>query len=119
DTAPATQPEPVHYSYHYQAPRALTVRYTYRAPITAPVYSPGNTVWDRLAACESGGNWAINTGNGFYGGLQVTLGSWRAVGRQGYPNQASKAEQIARAKILQARQGWGAWPACTIKLGIR
>ncbi len=76
-------------------------------------------VWDRLAACESGGNWAINTGNGYYGGLQFSLSSWRAVGGQGYPHQASKAEQIARAEKLQAIQGWGAWPACTAKLGIR
>lgn len=76
-------------------------------------------VWDRLAACESGGNWAINTGNGYYGGLQFSLSSWRAVGGSGYPHQASKSEQIARAEILKARQGWGAWPACTAKLGLR
>lgn len=76
------------------------------------------SVWDRLAQCESGGNWAINTGNGFYGGLQFTLSSWRAVGGSGYPNQASRDEQIARAKILQSRQGWGAWPACSAKLGL-
>ncbi len=86
----------------------------------APVYSNvGGSVWNALAACESGGNWAINTGNGFYGGLQFTLSSWHAVGGTGYPNEASPAEQIARAQILQSRQGWGAWPACTAKLGIR
>lgn len=76
-------------------------------------------VWDRLAQCESGGNWAINTGNGYYGGLQFSLSSWRGVGGSGYPHQASKAEQIARAEALLARQGWGAWPACTAKLGLR
>lgn len=76
-------------------------------------------VWDRLAACESGGNWSINTGNGYYGGLQFTQSSWRAVGGSGSPNNASKSEQIARAKMLQARQGWGAWPACTAKMGLR
>lgn len=76
-------------------------------------------VWDRLAQCEAGGNWSINTGNGYYGGLQFTLGSWRAVGGTGYPHQASKSEQIARGEILKARQGWGAWPACTAKLGLR
>jgi len=76
-------------------------------------------IWDRIASCESGGNWSINTGNGYYGGLQFTLPSWKAVGGQGYPHQASKAEQIERAKILQSRQGWGAWPACTSKLGLR
>lgn len=76
-------------------------------------------VWDRLAACESGGNWSINTGNGYYGGLQFSLPTWRSVGGTGYPHQASKSEQIARAKILQARSGWGQWPACTAKLGLR
>src|SRR5262245_55838804 len=81
--------------------------------------SAGNSVWDRLAMCESSGNWAINTGNGFYGGLQFTLSSWRAVGGSGMPHHASKAEQIARAKKLKAIQGWGAWPACSKKLGLR
>lgn len=80
---------------------------------------PSNGVWDKIAACESGGNWSINTGNGFYGGLQFTLSSWHGVGGSGKPNQASKSEQIARAELLQARQGWGAWPACTAKLGLR
>jgi LysM repeat protein len=85
----------------------------------APVYSAGSSAWDSLAACEAGGNWAINTGNGFYGGLQFTLSSWHAVGGSGYPNQASREEQIARGEMLQARQGWGAWPACSAKLGLR
>ncbi len=76
-------------------------------------------VWDRIASCESGGNWNINTGNGYYGGLQFTLASWRGVGGSGYPNQASKTEQIARAQILQARQGWGAWPVCSVRAGVR
>ena len=57
--------------------------------------------WDRLAECESNGTWDINTGNGFYGGVQFTLSSWQAVGGEGYPHQASKAEQIKRAEILQ------------------
>ena len=76
-------------------------------------------VWDRLAQCESGGNWSINTGNGYYGGLQFSLGSWRAVGGSGYPHRASRAEQIRRGRRLKARQGWGAWPSCTRKLGLR
>lgn len=76
------------------------------------------SVWDRLAQCESGGNWAINTGNGYYGGLQFTLSSWQAVGGSGYPNQASREEQIHRGQILQSRQGWGAWPYCAHKLGL-
>ncbi len=79
----------------------------------------GGEAWDRLAACESGGNWHINTGNGYYGGLQFSLSSWQAVGGSGYPHQASKSEQIHRAEMLRARQGWGAWPACSAKLGLR
>ncbi len=84
----------------------------------APSYS-GNTVWDRLAQCESGGRWNINTGNGYYGGLQFSLSTWRAVGGTGYPHQHSRAEQIKRGQILQARAGWGQWPACSRKLGLR
>lgn len=90
-----------------------------QAPAPAPAAVADGSVWDRLAQCEAGGNWAINTGNGYYGGLQFTLSSWRAVGGTGYPHQASREEQIARGKMLLARQGWGAWPACTSKLGLR
>jgi hypothetical protein len=75
--------------------------------------------WDALAQCESGGNWSINTGNGFYGGLQFTLTSWRAVGGTGYPHQHGREEQIRRGIKLQAIQGWGAWPACSRKIGLR
>lgn len=88
-------------------------------PQVAPVTTTGGSVWDQLALCESGGNWAINTGNGFYGGLQFTLSSWRGVGGSGYPNEASREEQISRGEMLRARQGWGAWPACSSKLGLR
>jgi resuscitation-promoting factor RpfB len=77
------------------------------------------SVWDRLAQCESGGNWSINTGNGFYGGLQFSLGTWRAYGGSGMPNKASKTTQIAIARKVQADVGWGAWPACSSKLGLR
>ncbi len=76
-------------------------------------------VWDKIAQCESGGNWSINTGNGYYGGLQFSLSTWRAYGGSGMPHQAGKAQQIAIAKKVQAAQGWGAWPACTAKLGLR
>lgn len=76
-------------------------------------------VWDRLAACESGGNWSINTGNGYSGGLQFKQSTWNSVGGSGSPHNASKAEQIKRGKILQQRSGWGQWPACTAKLGLR
>jgi LysM repeat protein len=85
--------------------------------VAAPVVADGS-VWDRLAMCEATGNWAISTGNGFYGGLQFTVSSWAAVGGSGMPNQASREEQIMRGQMLQARQGWGAWPACAAKLGL-
>jgi len=85
----------------------------------SPDYSGGGTVWDRVAECESGGNWSINTGNGYYGGLQFALQSWRATGGTGYPHQASRSEQIRRAEILLDMQGWGAWPACSAQLGLR
>ena len=80
--------------------------------------TPSGSVWDKLAECESGGNWSINTGNGYYGGLQFSLSTWRAYGGTGMPHEASREEQIAVAKRVQADQGWGAWPACTAKLGI-
>lgn len=84
------------------------------------VSSPTNgNVWDQLAKCESGGNWSINTGNGYAGGLQFSQSSWKAVGGSGLASQASREEQIARAESLKARQGWGAWPACSSKLGLR
>jgi LysM repeat protein len=104
-----------------QPQQASTRSYTPTpTPKPAPTYSStGGGVWDRLAQCESGGNWSINTGNGYYGGLQFSLSSWRAVGGSGLPSNASKSEQIARAEKLKAVQGWGAWPACTAKLGIR
>lgn len=79
----------------------------------------GNSVWDRLAQCESGGNWSINTGNGFYGGVQFSASTWRAMGGSGLPHQHSRETQIAVAKKLQARAGWGQWPGCSSKLGLR
>jgi len=82
-------------------------------------YDPGDgSVWDRIAACESGGNWAINTGNGYYGGLQFTLGTWQANGGTGMPQDASREQQIAVAQHVQATQGWGAWPVCSVKAGV-
>lgn len=68
--------------------------------------------WDDLAACESTGNWAINTGNGFYGGVQFHPTSWRAVGGTGLPHEWSRIEQVYRAELLYQLQGAGAWPGC-------
>ncbi|GAA1176274.1 hypothetical protein GCM10009608_10450 [Pseudonocardia alaniniphila] len=77
------------------------------------------SLWDRVAQCESSGNWQTNTGNGFYGGLQFTMSTWRGFGGQGMPHQASRAQQIAVAQRVLATQGWKAWPVCSSKLGLR
>jgi resuscitation-promoting factor RpfA len=77
-------------------------------------------VWDRIAQCESGGNWHINTGNGYYGGLQFSAGTWRAYGGSAYAataDQASRSAQIAVASKVQHAQGWGAWPVCSARAG--
>ena len=68
--------------------------------------------WDAVAACESGGNWGIATGNGYYGGLQFTMGTWRANGGSGSPHNASREEQIRVAENVLKTQGIGAWPSC-------
>jgi resuscitation-promoting factor RpfA len=75
--------------------------------------------WDRIAQCESGGNWATATGNGYYGGLQFSPRTWRAFGGKGMPHRASKGQQIAVAERVLAVQGWKAWPACSRKAGYR
>jgi resuscitation-promoting factor RpfE len=68
--------------------------------------------WDAVAACESGGNWSINTGNGYYGGLQFTMGTWQSHGGSGSPHSASREEQIRVAENVLQNQGIGAWPSC-------
>ncbi len=77
--------------------------------------------WDKLAQCESGGNWNINTGNGYQGGLQFSPSTWRAHGGGQYAataNQATREQQIAVAENVLATQGWGAWPSCSSSLGL-
>jgi hypothetical protein len=71
-----------------------------------------------LRQCESGGNYSINTGNGYYGAYQFDLGTWRSVGGSGYPNQASPATQDALAYRLYQERGWSPWPACSARLGL-
>jgi hypothetical protein len=118
-----------------QAKQEAAVKAAREAQITSPVEASGEgriqplssttsgyTVWDELAnECESGGNWSINTGNGFYGGLQISEDTW--IGEGGlqyaqYPNQATREQQIAIAEKILADQGWGAWPGCSAKLGL-
>jgi len=78
-----------------------------------------DSAWDKLAQCESGGNWSINSGNGYYGGIQFNASTWHAFGGEGLPHQASRSEQIAVAERTLAAQGWNAWPACSRKMGLR
>jgi LysM repeat protein len=138
DNAPAPQPAPAPEPEHESPATATPHASVAPAPqaTTAPQKSAPQTttkkqkvlatdtvkssgsVWDEIAQCESGGNWHINTGNGFYGGLQFTLSSWKAVGGTGLPSNASKSEQIMRAKKLQKLQGWNAWPVCSKKAGL-
>jgi uncharacterized protein YabE (DUF348 family) len=74
---------------------------------------PDGSVWDRIAQCEAGGNWHANTGNGYYGGLQFNLGTWRAYGGPSRPDLVSREQQIAIAeKVRAASGGYGAWPVC-------
>ena len=101
--------------------KPATIKRGTKAKSSAPLVANGS-VWDSLAQCEAGGNWAINTGNGFSGGLQFTPSTWLAYGGGQYAPQAhlaTREQQIAVASKVQAGQGWGAWPACTAKLGLR
>jgi resuscitation-promoting factor RpfB len=92
-------------------------------PEAAPKADSTNVggTWQALAQCESGGNWSINTGNGYYGGLQFSQSSWLGAGGGKYaplPHMASASEQIATAEVLRSNGGWGHWPACAAKLGL-
>ena len=77
------------------------------------------SAWDKLAQCESGGNWNINTGNGYSGGMQFNAVDLARIRRQGHAAQASGPQQIAVAERILAAQGWGAWPSCSSKMGLR
>lgn len=90
------------------------------AATAAPAEAAGS-VWDRVARCESGGNWQINTGNGYYGGLQFSRSTWAGYGGGSYAstaNRASKSQQIAIARRVLSSQGPRAWPVCSRKAGL-
>jgi resuscitation-promoting factor RpfA len=104
---------------------AVVAGATVAVPLTVALASPAGAAstrtWDRLAQCESGGRWHINTGNGYYGGLQFSQPTWRAYGGAAHAPRAdlaSKASQIRIAERVLDGQGWGAWPACSRKLGL-
>ena len=84
-----------------------------------PASATPTRTWDRIAACESGGDWHINTGNGYHGGLQFDPDTWRAFGGEGKAYKASKERQIEVAERVLRAQGWRAWPACSRKVGMR
>lgn len=85
---------------------------------TVTADAASEATWDRVAQCESGGVWSINTGNGYYGGLQFAHSTWKSHGGKGYAHQASKAEQIRIAEKVLRSQGPGAWPVCGRKAGL-
>lgn len=117
-----TQPPPTTTT---EAPQATQATTTTEAPPAVRPAGQGSgdpnddASWYRLMECESGGKgWAVNTGNGYYGGLQFDLPSWRAAGGSGYPHQASAAEQIRRGRIwYEANGGWRSWPGCSRSFG--
>lgn len=99
-------------------------------PTTVPTQTPtptpevksaaivGDEIWDTIAKCESGNNWSIDTGNGYFGGLQFSQSAWESVGGSGNPAHASREEQIEKGKKLQEKRGWGVWGDCAKKLGL-
>jgi len=99
------------------APNPAVAGGTPADPPPGPVAPPGG-VWAALRQCESGGNYATNTGNGYYGAYQFSLATWLGLGYSGLPSNAPPAVQDAAAQQLQARSGWGQWPACSAKLGL-
>jgi resuscitation-promoting factor RpfA len=90
--------------------------------VAAPAEAASLYTWNRLAHCESSGRWHINTGNGYYGGLQFSRSTWRAYGGRKFAHnahRATKAEQIRVAERVRRHQGWRAWPYCSRRLGLR
>jgi hypothetical protein len=89
--------------------------------LATPAQAASATTWDAIASCESGGNWSTNTGNGYYGGLQFSDGTWDSYGGEAYAataDDATRSEQIKIAEKVLAGQGWGAWPTCSRRAGV-
>ena len=99
--------------------RARASRSAVRPRVVRAKALPTGDVWARLRQCESGGRYNINTGNGFYGAYQFVPRTWRGLGFPGMPHQAPPEMQDEAARKLQARSGWGQWPACSRRLGLR
>lgn len=115
---PDINPSPVAET-SFMAPISMSYEVDKITPTPTPSFNPTDEkVWLMLAECESHQNWQDDTGNGYFGGLQFSLGAWASVGGNGKPSDASKDEQIMRGKVLQARRGWGPWGGCSRKLGL-
>jgi hypothetical protein len=93
------------------------------APTPKPVFAAAgggdDVIWQRLRNCEAGGRYQANSGNGYYGAYQMSAGTWRSLGYSGLPHQAPPEVQDQAARKLQARSGWGQWPACSRRIGAR
>ena len=113
-SAPATSEAPVTPEYS-SAPVVATTTTTTSPPATT---TPAGGVWYELRVCESGDNYAEDTGNGYYGAYQFSLSTWYGLGFTGLPSEASPATQDRAAQELQAEAGWGQWPACSAELGL-
>jgi len=120
--------QPRHRARRHRPVRRAAIAATAALALAAPLSSNVITAdaatsrtWDRLASCESGGNWHINTGNGYYGGLQFSAPTWRGFGGANFASRAdlaTRAEQIIVAERVLRSQGWGAWPSCSRQLGL-
>lgn len=111
------------FTYEVEEASGVSINHIAQSEISKFVYmepvSPDSSdIWEQIAMCESRGNWSINTGNGYYGGLQFSEGAWNSVGGSGLPHESSKDEQIMRGKMLQEARGWGVWGLCAKKLGL-
>ena len=110
---------PVRKIYRYHRTSRSRIRPKVARAAVRPKAVPTGDVWARLRQCESGGNYTINTGNGFSGAYQFHPRTWRGLGYPGLPYQASPEMQDEAARKLQARSGWGQWPVCSRRIGAR
>ncbi len=116
---PVVVATPVVHVVPVAAPHHVPAPVTAVAPATTPASGAvAGGVWARLRQCESGGNYSDDTGNGYYGAYQFSLATWHGVGYSGLPSSAPPAVQDQAAQKLQARSGWGQWPACSRRLGL-
>ncbi len=118
-TAPVPAPTIALAALHLPVPLTPRVPLAPLLPLVGPPPVPQSVgVWAELRRCESGGNYATDTGNGYYGAYQFSLRTWQGLGYSGLPSDAPPAIQDQAASRLQARSGWGQWPACSRRLGL-